>query len=734
MSFNARLGSTNFHRRRPFDRPQRAPPRPSEDTQPNELLAKQKNTVAPPAVRASAPPRKPWKDAARRGAVHQPHPFSRGNSSERHAIRSSGEPHPPSGGPSSFGGIPVPSFADVKRPWTSATTTSRSASNTERISQSTPFPPDPPVNPASLDTERPLSRTNQRDVHPLPARQAGSLDAHGPSFSKQKRPRKRRKTSSQITANAPSPVRSDMSQRPIRSTQSTEDRDAIQLRPANSLGAPIVGTEVTLPPNPNLSQVHARASDLLLNDLAMPARQTEVPPGKRRKLTPTRVPLVSGPTELPRNSQHDTFPASISSQVASEMGSGSSVKRERSPSPVLNAGARLVTQGCVRVAPLPSSCWKTHSGYQAARQQLAKAEMDKLRKLGLQPLRVFTREDGMVIDWKSDVPVLSDTLCPPIPGQQDRPGVDVHEEAMVQDYLFPARIPFGQGAGPVPPPTVVQDTGCRDVQMAGDQRAPQLTSREPSGDEMRANSRLVPRSSILTDVIDLTKEDDVPIVPELPSADVPHPSSVNQTPATYSDTGERNALILSQAALTNSDGSRATPDFMSALSHNHSSRVPLPRTVSISSDNSDLDEMEAAALDFLKRYMIAFSEDRAILARAYSRMATLSIIAHSDPGGISSSNHAPHQGRADIVSALLALPDEQPLYDEVGEGIAEVDWDLIHVEDTNDVLLICYATHDRAAVPGSGLNDRRKGKGRADRWAYEQRFLLRLREWDVEDR
>ena len=126
--------------------------------------------------------------------------------------------------------------------------------------------------------------------------------------------------------------------------------------------------------------------------------------------------------------------------------------------------------------------------------------------------------------------------------------------------------------------------------------------------------------------------------------------------------------------------------------------------------------------------MIAFSEDRATLAHAYSRAATFSITAPSDD---SAGHRACHRGRADIVSALPALPDDQPLYDEVGEGMAEVDWDLVHLKATDDVLLICYAAHDRAR---SMQHDKGKGKGRADRWAYEQRFLLRRREWDLEDR
>ena len=74
------------------------------------------------------------------------------------------------------------------------------------------------------------------------------------------------------------------------------------------------------------------------------------------------------------------------------------IKRERSLSPVLG-NARLVTEGSLRIAPLPPECRKTLPGYQAARQQLSNREVQRLKALKLKPVRVFTREDGMVIDW-----------------------------------------------------------------------------------------------------------------------------------------------------------------------------------------------------------------------------------------------------------------------------------------------------------------------------------------------
>lgn len=636
------------------------------------------------------------------------------------------------------------------------------------------------VVPASLNAERPSSRTNQRGGHPLPDSTATSLDANSsPSSKSQKRSRKRRKDSSQPGTHALPRVRTGMSQESIRRTLSTQD-GSLQ-RPLTPPDTPTVESSSVLAFAFSSSQENTSASALLLNDLGMPAAQTN-PPAKRRKVTSTQPPPPSAPIRSPRSNGHGIAPVPLPGSQSGRV----SVKRERSPSPPL---ARLVTQGCVRVAPLPPNCRKTHSGYQAARQELAKAEMDKIRKLGLHPTRVFTREDGMVIDWcaeslrrmpvadfclvyrKSDIPVLPDTLRPPSVEQQraaekvaarpekerdaprtraaqqsrapeSRPRADTQDEAMVQDYL--------SRASPVVREDAAQSVASPSAEVHIHQHTSQVPPQKSSDREKRPNLHVVNQLSTQMDVIDLTEDDDgiAPIVDQSFSGTASRPASS----AAYDDTGPSSIPASSHAVLSNGSGSdsRPTPKSITAPDLNTSNRVSLPRTVSISSDNSDVDEMEAAALDFLKkcvyffsihlshltktghRYMIAFSEDRAVLVRAYSRMATLSIITPSDSPITPSSRQTPYQGRADIVSALLALPDEQALYDEDGEGMAEVDWDLVYVEATGDVLLICYATHDRS--PGAKTNEKSKGKRRADRWAYEQRFLLRRKEWDVEDR
>ncbi|KAK0459202.1 uncharacterized protein EV420DRAFT_1538885 [Desarmillaria tabescens] len=62
--------------------------------------------------------------------------------------------------------------------------------------------------------------------------------------------------------------------------------------------------------------------------------------------------------------------------------------------------------------PLPPNCQKSNPNWSANRKHWFKQESKYLRSRGLNILRNFFRDDGMVIDWSSPVPVWSDTLEP----------------------------------------------------------------------------------------------------------------------------------------------------------------------------------------------------------------------------------------------------------------------------------------------------------------------------------
>lgn len=134
------------------------------------------------------------------------------------------------------------------------------------------------------------------------------------------------------------------------------------------------------------------------------------------------------------------------------------------------------------------------------------------------------------------------------------------------------------------------------------------------------------------------------------------------------------------------------------------------------------EELQREALVFLCRYIRLFDRDRAALASAYSHLATFSVTTH-DPSG-SASRPSPRtvaqrlrQGRADVVTALLALPAARKF---VPEGSRDVDYDVVCLDNKTEVLLMCYV----------GETKDQDGKV----WACDQRFVLRQKACDLYDR
>ncbi|KAI0358302.1 hypothetical protein OH77DRAFT_1421624 [Trametes cingulata] len=571
----------------------------------------------------------------------------------------------------------------------------------------------------------------------------------------------------------------------------------------------------------------ASASDLLLSDLTqgIPAgtraalSRRDAPPLKRRRISPPGPSSNSlsapppGPepllaTATSRDAARTMSPRSpVIQPRPTEMAAASPiVKRERSPSPMIDdaSAPRLVTEGCVRIAPLPPECRTTRPGYKAARQAWTGREVKKLRELGLQPTRVFVREDGMVIDWKSNIPVMSDTLRPPPPdtSQVEPTGTGVEparpakkakrtdastsqitsttevEDARTVDYgeahalspqsdqpgaaterviptpgqtiwkriLPPPRprplnnrnagrsLPTTSNPAPVQlPPVVVQPS---TPSIAADETA-SVTSVHPD-----------------VEIIDLTKDEDdngtayreerhearPPLAP--PPPDVVMPSApASSTPKavphprrpTLSQPAPP-AIISSQSVQVPGRDRGSTPSGAAAYAPEVEVTV-------------NLDELQAAAVEFLQRYLRAFLQDRSTLASAYSRAASFSVQTLPSPSHDSSpasTRAVPppptyHSGRIEIIAALLDLPDNETLcaVPDANGVQPMVQWDFLHAKEAGDTLLICYATANaagRAESSGKGKARAVEGSSWSGHAACEQRFILRPKEWDEEDR
>lgn len=135
-------------------------------------------------------------------------------------------------------------------------------------------------------------------------------------------------------------------------------------------------------------------------------------------------------------------------------------------------------------------------------------------------------------------------------------------------------------------------------------------------------------------------------------------------------------------------------------------------------------------------YIRAFDVDRSSLASAYSQKASFSYqqISHLKPAQPLSNTaplHPPtrHVGTLDIIETLLQLPDTFSfslddyrvqydllvLFDIIVYGAAG--------EHAPDMMLVCYVDPAQCPSPPHGW-----------RWVCEMQFILRLKEWDEEDR
>ncbi|KAF7323839.1 NTF2 domain-containing protein [Mycena kentingensis (nom. inval.)] len=136
-------------------------------------------------------------------------------------------------------------------------------------------------------------------------------------------------------------------------------------------------------PNPPQKRRHNDA------DSAAPHNRSFLPPPTRIKIEDEDVVIVSAST-----SRLSTAP----------------VKREyRSPSPPPRSKG---TAGSKRYFPVPYNCTRNDPNWVANRRDWVQRELKVLKNLGLQVVKSFFRDDGMVLEWTSKREVWLDTLLP----------------------------------------------------------------------------------------------------------------------------------------------------------------------------------------------------------------------------------------------------------------------------------------------------------------------------------
>ncbi|KIK41724.1 hypothetical protein CY34DRAFT_107197 [Suillus luteus UH-Slu-Lm8-n1] len=318
---------------------------------------------------------------------------------------------------------------------------------------------------------------------------------------------------------------------------------------------------------------------------------------------------------------------------------GAKVKREQSPTPP-PPPRKLIMSGTKRFAPFPSSCLPSNPAYKQHRRTWAKKCQSEIETLELQTEKLLIRDDGVIVDWKSSVPVWSDTLRPPeldlaatitlahqANAQQRNSSLHHTPEAPFQLAVSLPVTGVDDDILVVSPPTQKLPVPPRPRKNVA---SPSVSSSPAGG----------PKSQ-------------VPPKPDPPSADVPAPS-------------------------------RPLNDFT---------------TIVIAPDEEE--KISKMTMEYLERYFQTFDSDRASLASAYSSNACFSYreVKCFSPGSPHLQPSLPprifidiqasdsiKRTRLDITATLLSLPSFQllPL-----TGAADIEYDIMWLGSPVGMFAIC---------------------------------------------
>lgn len=315
---------------------------------------------------------------------------------------------------------------------------------------------------------------------------------------------------------------------------------------------------------------------------------------------------------------------------------GAKVKREQSPTPP-PPQRKLVMSGTKRFAPFPSSCLPPDPVYKQHRRTWAKKCQSEIQALKLQIEKLLIRDDGVIVDWKSLVPVWSDTLRPAEPDLAATITL-AHQANAQQRNASLHHAPEAPSQSAVSLPVIgVDDDG--------------ILTMSPSTQKLPIPPR--PRRNVVSPSVSSSpaggSKPQAPPKPDPPSADVPAPS-------------------------------RPLNDFT---------------TIVIAPDEED--KMSKMTMEYLGRYFQTFDSDRASLASAYSSNACFSYreVKCFSPGSPHLQPPLPppdsiKRTRLDITATLLSLPPLQllPL-----TGTADIGYDIMWLGSPVGMFAVCGGVH-----------------------------------------
>lgn len=335
----------------------------------------------------------------------------------------------------------------------------------------------------------------------------------------------------------------------------------------------------------------------------------------------------------PRHDDNEPMSAGRASVVHCN---GARVKREHSPTPP-PAQRKLVMSGTKRFAPFPSNCLPPNPEYKQHRRTWARKCQSEIEALELQKEKVLIRDDGVIVDWKSSVPVWSDTLRP----------VELDLAATIT-LAHQANAQQRNASHHHTPETPSQSAVSLPVSSVNDNipTAPPSTQKLPIPPRPRRN---IASPSVLSSPAGGSKSQAPPNL-DSPSADVP-------------------AL------------SRPPNDF--------------PTIVMVPGEEEKMAKM---TMEYLERYFQTFDSDRASLASAYSSNACFSYreVKCFSPGSPHLQPPLPpadsvKRTRLDITATLLSLPPLQLL--PLTGLTADIDYDIMWLGSPIGMFVICGGIH-----------------------------------------
>ncbi|GLB43259.1 hypothetical protein LshimejAT787_1301600 [Lyophyllum shimeji] len=376
-------------------------------------------------------------------------------------------------------------------------------------------------------------------------------------------------------------------------------------------------------------------SGSLLPQATTSSTSTEIsPPQKRRRLDRTPSPHIKS-----EDVEAQAIPSAADRRRTPSL--PPTIKPElRSPSPPRR---RLITQSCTLYA-LPDNCRKLNPNpnpdYLKNRNALATKERQVLKRRGLKVEKVMFRDDGMVIEWTSSVPVWSDTLLPESPKPPEKvatavPKKDAARRSRSRDTDNRPSTSLASSKEQRMLPQCVLLPGQEDRRV-DDVRADASTGvisvsaspspTPPPKDKGKAKEVEIPPPP--TRLGPTRRPLPLPKPRALKSVSLAEPRAVQPT--------RRPLLLPKPRALKPSTPTEAPPDqrheASSILSNEPSTSHVHLNTAQASIDVvphvcgvAELEDVEPIAVDYLQRYIRAFDADPSTLQHSYAPYAVFSI-------------------------------------------------------------------------------------------------------------